>query len=383
MKSAWKHVPLAIVLKRADRFENKEELRDYRFAGTYSFGRGIFAGETKQGSTFQLPKVQRVKADDFIYCKIMAWEGAFGVAPKAVEGCVLSGAFVVYEIDRTKLEPSFIDYYFKMRNVWKLIGSQSTGTNIRRRSLHPDQLEKATIPLPPLPEQRRIVAKIEELVAKMDEIQDLRETVDKSILSFTLSLHKRLSGSHIVKIGELIELSEDRQEIKAENDYPQIGIRGFGGGLFPKAASHGSETTYRYFNRLKADQIVLSQVKGWEGAIAVCPPEMEGYYASPEYRTFSCKCGDCDPAYMSFLVRTPWFHGMLAGATRGQGARRERTRPELFLSLTMPMPEYREQQWASRILQRLHKIPPYHSQTAAELDALLPSILDQAFRGEL
>ena len=62
-----------------------------------------------------------------------------------------------------------------------------------------------------------------------------------------------------------------------------------GGGLFAKAAIGGTETTYRSFHRLYEGAVVLSQVKGWEGAIARCPAELEDWFVSPEYRTFRCK----------------------------------------------------------------------------------------------
>ena len=173
----WPEVALGDVLRRADRFEAKDELAEYEFAGTYSFARGIFRGETKTGSTFRLPIIQRVHAGDFIYCKIMAWEGAFGVAPPDVDGCVLSGAYVVYEIDATKLDPSYIDWYFKQRTVWESIGGRSTGTNVRRRSLHPDVFEAFQMPLPPIEEQRRAVAALDGVLIRLDRAMRLHDWV--------------------------------------------------------------------------------------------------------------------------------------------------------------------------------------------------------------
>ncbi len=377
-------IRLSEALEPVSRVERVDGGKEYRLLGIRLQGAGPFLREIKFGSEISANFLHKVAKGDFIYSRLFAWRGAFGVIGDELDGCYVSNEFPIFRPKESSLDVKFLNYWFRLRPILKLVEADCSGSTPLTRNRYKEEYFVALeIPLPPLSEQKRIVAKIEELVAKMDEIQCLWQAVDKSILSFTLSLHKRLSGSQIVKIGELIELSEDRQEIKAENDYPQIGIRGFGCGLFPKAALRGSDTTYRYFNRLKAGQIVLSQVKGWEGAIAVCPPEMEGYYVSPEYRTFSCKRGDCDPAYMSFLVRTPWFHGILAGATRGQGARRERTRPELFLSASLPMPQIRAQQWAAGILNRLNHIPIYHAQTAAEFDTLLPSVLDKAYRGEL
>lgn len=129
--------------------------------------------------------------------------------------------------------------------------------------------------------------------------------------------------------------------------------------------------------------MVLSQVKGWEGAVAVAEEALDGYFVSPEYRTFSCVPGKCIPEYLSAIVRTPFFHRMLVDATKGQGARRERTRPEMLLPMQVRMPTISNQERAIRILKRAGKVLHIQQHSAAELDALLPSILDKAFKGEL
>ena len=128
MSKQWPVVKLGEVLRRVERFERRDELTEYPFAGTYSFARGIFVSDRKLGSTFALPKIQRIHAGDFIYCKIMAWEGAFGIAPKQADNCVMSGAFVVYEVNSERIDEKFLDYFFKVPDHWQSIGSQSSGT---------------------------------------------------------------------------------------------------------------------------------------------------------------------------------------------------------------------------------------------------------------
>lgn len=77
-------VKLGEVIKRADRFEKKSPFETYSFSGTYSYAKGIFKSYDKKGSEFDLEKIQRIKEGDFIFCKIMAWERAFGLAQKSV-----------------------------------------------------------------------------------------------------------------------------------------------------------------------------------------------------------------------------------------------------------------------------------------------------------
>lgn len=189
----------------------------------------------------------------------------------------------------------------------------------------------------------------------------------------------------MVPLGEVLRLDEDRVEVTLGESYPQVGIRGFGGGLFAKAAVAAEETTYRYFNRLYAGAYVVSQVKGWEGAVAVCGPESEGAFVSPEYRTFRCDPDRLKPAYLAYLCRTSWLHGHLAKLTRGQGARRERLRPEGLLSLRIPLPSMAEQ---LRIVARLDagtELIVAHRRAAAvvgdELDATLASAFSKITAG--
>jgi type I restriction enzyme S subunit len=127
----------------------------------------------------------------------------------------------------------------------------------------------------------------------------------------------------------------------------------------------------------------MSQVKGWEGAVAMTPRELEGYFVSPEYRTFRCKADRCLPEYLTGLVPTEFFWGRLKDATRGVGARRERTRPEQFLQLEFSMPSLSDQRRAVAMFESLYSAQKIQKQTAEELDAMLPAIIDKAFKGEL
>jgi len=128
----------------------------YDFAGVYCFGRGVFQGQTKSGMDFKYPKLTRLKARNFTYPKLMAWEGAFGVVPDECDGLVVSTEFPVFEINEEKVLPDVLDVYFKTPSIWPRIAGASTGTNVRRRRLNPKDFLKYEFPLPTMPTQRRI-----------------------------------------------------------------------------------------------------------------------------------------------------------------------------------------------------------------------------------
>ena len=128
----------------------------YPFAGVYSFGKGVFKGHVKQGAEFAYPKLSRLKTGDFIYPKLMAWEGALGVVPPECDGCVVSPEFPVFEIDEDQVLPEVFDVYFRDPQTWQNLQGGSTGTNARRRRLNPVDFLKLEVPVPSKETQRRL-----------------------------------------------------------------------------------------------------------------------------------------------------------------------------------------------------------------------------------
>jgi type I restriction enzyme S subunit len=239
---------------------------------------------------------------------------------------------------------SYLRYWFRLPSVWRRVENDCTGSTPTTRNRYKEQFFLSLeVPLPPLAEQQAIVSQLDTLADKVRQVNEHLDLIEERSSAMFLSLHHKLAGNRRRKLCEIIELHEESVPIRPDDEYPQVGVRGFGGGLFPKDAVAGSGTSYRTFNRLYAEALVLSQVKGWEGALALCPSELAGMYVSPEYRTFRCIPGEAAPGYLGELVLTPWFWSLLQGATRGVGARRERTRPEQFLNIELPMPQQDKQ----------------------------------------
>lgn len=122
----------------------------YHFAGVYCFGRGVFVGNAKTGMEFAYPNLTRLRAGNFVYPKLMAWEGAFGVVPPECDGLVVSTEFPVFEVNRDRVLPEVLDVHFRNPALWSSIGGASTGTNVRRRRLNPQDFLDLRLPLPPM-----------------------------------------------------------------------------------------------------------------------------------------------------------------------------------------------------------------------------------------
>lgn len=382
MKS-WPVVSLGSVLHTHLDAVPSAQLGDVNLAGVYGFGRGLFKRGPISVSETTYKSFHRLNAGDFVISSPKAWEGAVARVPEEFDGWFLSPVFPTFRADTEKLDTRFLDWYCKREAVWRQLQAKAKGMGARRESVSPDQFLSIEIPLPPMAEQHAIVARLDALGEKTREVEAHLDAVERIASDLLLSLHHKLAGDRVVRLGDVLELSERDEPVIAAGTYPQVGVRGFGGGLFPKAAISGTETSYKAFNRLYAGAIVLSQVKGWEGAIARCPAELDGWFVSPEYRTFMCKPGLASDEYFGELVTTEWFWSRFQEATRGVGARRERTRPEQFLNIEVALPVVEDQLRIVEILKRQAHLNAKHTAIRQANAALIPATLERLFSTEM
>lgn len=130
----------------------------YRFAGVYSFGRGVFPSAVKMGSEFSYERLSTVRASDFIYPKLMAWEGALGVVPPECDGMVVSPEFPVFTVNTGAVLPEVLDIYFRTPDIWPALAEISGGTNARRRRLQPATFLSYEMPVPSMAKQLELRA---------------------------------------------------------------------------------------------------------------------------------------------------------------------------------------------------------------------------------
>lgn len=147
----------------------------YRFAGVYSFGRGVFPSVVKTGGEFAYERLSTVRAGDFTYPKLMAWEGALGVVPPECDGMVVSPEFPVFSINTDEVLPELLDIYFRTPEVWPGLAELSGGTNVRRRRLQPSAFLSYEMPVPSMATQlklREVFRRTQLLKAKHTAIRE-------------------------------------------------------------------------------------------------------------------------------------------------------------------------------------------------------------------
>jgi type I restriction enzyme, S subunit len=111
-----------------------------------------------------------IRTGDVVYNKLFAWKGAFAVGDETVDGHVVSDEFPTYALDNGRVDRRYLPHYFRRHQLAFQAGRLSKGAAaISKLTVNPPQFWELTIPLPPLDEQRSLVATLDGAEAKLTE----------------------------------------------------------------------------------------------------------------------------------------------------------------------------------------------------------------------
>lgn len=251
-------------------------------------------------------------------------------------------------------------------------------------AIRPYHFPELTIPLPPLREQRRVVAKIDQLAARVEEAKRLAEQIEEEQSALLLrrveELSKRAPRAQMAEVAPVVRRPV---EIQPDEWYPELGIRSFGNGLFEKPKVQGCEWTWQRPYWMSAGDLLFSNIKAWEGAVAVIPKAFDGHVGSHRYIT--CRA-DLQKATPDFLCQ--WFlsyEGLaqLGGCSPGATDRNRTLGLKKLEAIEVPLPPIEQQREFGTLIKATQRARTAHQQTAISLEALMPALLDQAFRGNI
>ncbi len=177
--SRWPDVLLRDVLTSVNRREVVVSDRQYRLLGVRLDGNGPFHRETVTGTQTSAASLYKVEEGDFIYSRLFAWRGAFGVIDSTLDGCYVSGEFPTFRCKVDRLDSRYLNYWFRLRDTLTAVEAKCSGsTPLTRNRFKEQYFVDLQIPLPPIAEQRRIVARIEGLAGQINEARRLREELE-------------------------------------------------------------------------------------------------------------------------------------------------------------------------------------------------------------
>lgn len=346
-------------------------------------------GETRTGMIL-------IRPGDLVVSGINAAKGAIAIYSQdntePVAATIHYGAYIP---NSDRISIPFLWWLLRSRFFRELLDEHVPGgikTELKAKRLLP-----IPIPLPPLDEQRRVVTRIEELSAQLQEARNLRQQamveVDSAVFSACEGVLSEIEKSFI---NETLETLVDQARgisygivqtgADVENGIPTL--RAGDMAWFSvnttnvKRVSPEIEKSYQR-TRLRGGELLL-RIRGGFGELAVCPPALRGGNVSREIAVIPLR-EHIEPYYAMYLLAAPSNQIRIAGHVKGTSYVGINLKDVRTLPLPVPpLPEQRRIISQLDELQRqLDTVKRLQAGTIVELDALLPSILDRAFKGEL
>ncbi len=165
-----------------------------------------------------------LKENDLVFARTGATVGKSFL----IRGEIPDAVFASYLIRVRCMRPEaagYLSLYFRSQDYWRQITGFSAG--IGQPNVNGSKLKELVIPLPPLAEQTRITAKLDELLAqvdtlkaRIDSIPALLKRFRQSVLSAAVS--GRLTEEWRAKNGAKIEVEGSAAETSEEFTWPMV-----------------------------------------------------------------------------------------------------------------------------------------------------------------
>lgn len=395
MSAARPRRPLAEVLTRRVEWTVLEPEQLYKELTVRLRGRGVTLRRVVPGSAIGGRKRLRVRAGQFILSKIDARHGASGLVPPDLDGAMVSHDFPVFDIDQSRLLPAYLEWWSRSPEFTELCGRASEGTTNRVRLKEP-KLLAAEIPLPSLAEQRRIVARIEQLATRIDEAHDLRRSsradVDLLLTTILRVAYEEANGlaGGTERLGALCRQITDgahhTPRYVAEG-VPFLSVKDISSGeiRFDHAKRISPEQHAELTRRSRPERgdVLLTKI-GTTGIAKVIDVDRE-FSLFVSLALLKLDRTRLDPQFAEHMLNSPQVRDRSRAGTRGVGNQNLVLRT--IRELPVPAPPLAEQRRLAdgidEVRRKLASLMSYQDETNKALEELLPCVLERAFRGEL
>lgn len=397
MKHKWPVIKLGDVLTERRETPTNDDLASgrVRIVSKIGFDSGRVqlrvGGSTKTGMIL-------VRPGDLVVSGINAAKGAIAVYD-ASEPCPIAATihYGAYKVDDERADVRFLWWMLRSQFFRELLLENVPGgikTELKSKRLLP-----VPIPLPPLAEQRRIVIRIEELASEILDAKTLRDRAIEETEALTSSAQSSLSHPETAKQISVEELV-GKDGLRNGKSVKSSGIESRIHCLTLSAMRNGrinvldskpipmSDEQAAPFQIRRGDVYVVrgNGNKDFCGRAGVITEEKVGVIFPDLFIQVALPKDQILPEF--FVIA--WN----SSATRSVIEEKAKTTSGIWkinqghiLSTQVPIPSLIEQREIVAKLNALQEdldaLKSLQAETAAELDALLPAILDKAFRAEL
>lgn len=147
----------------------------------------------------------------------------------------------------------------------------------------------------------------------------------------------------VVRIQDILEKIDNPVEVKADEEYTQIGIRSHGKGIFYKEPVTGKELGNKRVFWVEPDCFVVNIVFAWERAVARTRKSDKGKIASHRFPMYKLKTNKADLKFICTFFKTQRGNEIMQFASPGGAGRNRTLGQDRFLKSMIMLPPVDEQ----------------------------------------
>jgi type I restriction enzyme S subunit len=297
-----------------------------------------------------------------------------------IEGAFAVGSILCACINRApqRVMARYVYYYLSACKDSVLIPLMQGTANM---SMKVADIVGIEIPLPSLAEQDALVTRLDTLGEKNRQVEAHLGAVERDAEHLlALRFRDAIADAPLMPMAEVAPAVRRAVVLDIETRYREIGARSFGKGLFIKPDFNGAEATWQKPVWIKTNDLVLSNIKAWEGAIGIAGDEHDGCIASHRYIT--C-VPDPQRAITSFLAYYLLSEDGLEKVGRASPGTADRNRTLSLGNLgkiEVPVPSISTQQAFERLQTEVSYLKAKHATIRRANAALLPATLERVFK---
>lgn len=387
----WPIARLGEVLKHRKEFITIDDLATYKRPRVKLHVQGIVLRDEIPGALIKTKTQQVCRSGEFLVAEIDAKVGGFGIVPEPLTGAIVSSHYFLFVVDESKLVRRFLDFYIRTPGFREQVEAQGSTNYAAIRPAHVLDYE---IPLPPLAEQRRVVARIEELAAQIHKAQSLREQAAEELAALErIFARGSFPAPSNKRVGDWVRF-QTGYAFKSEW-FAEDGVRLARNAKIGHGTLDWSETV-----RLPAtrrDEFSRFELLAGDILIALDPPIISTgvKVACVQVADLPClllqrvakalfQTNTILPEYFFRWLRSPHFTGAIdPGRSNGVPHISHKDIEKIPFAVPSLSDQRRIVTELDALQSEVDCLKRLQAETAAELDALLPAILDRVFKGEL
>lgn len=394
--ASWPEVPLKRLLIYVDERVHLEDMREYITITVKRRHGGLEERERLFGHQIKTKKQFRLVPGSLIISRVQCWHQAYALVPDTIPPNMIASTNYDQFTISPEVDRRFFWWLTHSPRFTETVRGSAVGVVIEKMVFDRDAWLEKTIPLPPLSEQRRIVARIEALSVKIEEVRRLihksEVELDNLLASAINSACYRNTIQQVAFGDVLIEAKNGIYKppmfwgrgipcVRMYNiDGPSMNMRHLQLlDVTPdELAIFGCKLGDLIFNRVNSAELV-----GKTGLITKDYPQCTFESKNMRLRVNKQKVL---PEYVAFILNSSKVRVYYRETLKQQCGMATLNQGHVG-KIPFPLPPLAEQEriveYIDDLKAKVDMLRKRKAETATEVDALLPSTLDKAFKGDL